>query len=96
MGKNTTKKLHLGKLEKVLFTDESQFEIHGNNRRVYARRRHGERFLNQCLKSTIKHGGRSIQGWGCFSFSGLGSSYRVKAKAFSKKSNIILSNKGMQ
>ena len=64
--------------KKVLFTDESQFAIHGNNRRLYVRRRHGERLLNQCLKSTIKHGGGNIQVWGCFSFSGVGSFYRIK------------------
>ena len=60
--------------KKVLFTDESQFVIHGNKRRLYVRRRHGERLLNQCLKSTIKHGGGNIQVWGCFSFSGVWSS----------------------
>ena len=80
--------------KKVLFIDESQFEIHGNNRRVYVRRRNGERFLNQCLKSTIKHGGGSIQVWGCFSFNGVGSFYRIKG--ILEKSNIILFYKGMQ
>ena len=76
--------------KKVLFTDESQFEIHGNNRRVYVRRRHGERFLNQCLKSTIRHGGGSIQVWGCFSFSGVGSLYRIKGILEKKQYHSIL------
>ena len=76
--------------KKLLFTDESQFEIHGNNRRVYVRRRHGERFLNQCLKSTIKHGGGSIQVWGCFSFNGVGSLYRIKGILEKKQYHSIL------
>ena len=89
MGKKV-QKLHRGKLEKVLFTDESQFEIHRNNRCVYVKRRHGERFLNQCLKSTTKHGGGSIQVWGCFSFSGVGSFYRIKGILEKKQYHSIL------
>ena len=54
----------------VLFVDESKFEIHGNNRRIYVRRRPGERLSSQCIKPTVKHGGGNIQVWGCFSCGG--------------------------
>uniref|UniRef100_A0A0E9WIF3 Transposase Tc1-like domain-containing protein n=1 Tax=Anguilla anguilla TaxID=7936 RepID=A0A0E9WIF3_ANGAN len=47
--------------KKVLFTDESKFEIYGSNRRVYVRRRTGERMIPQCIKLTVKHGGGNIQ-----------------------------------
>ena len=75
--------------KKVLFTDESQFVIHGNKRRLYVGRRHGERLLNQCLKSTIKHGGGNIQVWGCFSFSGVGGFYREKGILEKKQYSIL-------
>jgi transposase len=52
------------KWSKVLFTDESKFDLFGNNRRVYVRRMLGERFLNNCLTPTVKHGGGNIMVWG--------------------------------
>ncbi len=76
--------------KKVLFTNESKFEIHGNNRRVYVRRRRGERLSNQCLKSTVKHGGGNINVWGCFSFNGVGNLYRIKGNLEKKQYHSIL------
>ena len=32
--------------------------------------------LNECVKSKVKHGGGSIQVWGCFSYNGVGDLYR--------------------
>lgn len=51
---------------KVLWSDESKFELFGSNRRVYVRRRPGERFHDNCLVPTVKHGGGSVMVWGCF------------------------------
>ena len=56
--------------EKVLFADESKFEIFGNKWRIYVRRRKNEKFVSSCLKATVKHGGGNIQVWGCFSYNG--------------------------
>jgi gamma-glutamylcyclotransferase (GGCT)/AIG2-like uncharacterized protein YtfP len=52
------------KWNKVLFTDESKFELFGNKRRVIVRRMPGERFKKECLTPTVKHGGGSIMVWG--------------------------------
>jgi hypothetical protein len=63
--------------EKVLFTDESKFEIFAQNERRYISRRMGERFDEACLTPTVKHGGGSIQVWGCISVYGLGVLVRI-------------------
>ena len=54
---------------KVLFTDESKFELFGSKRRVFVRRLPGERFKKECLTPTVKHGGGSIMVWGGISTS---------------------------
>ena len=61
----------------VLFTDESKFELFGCNRRQYVRRRKGERYQPQCLVPTVKHGGGSLQVWGCLSSSGVGDLVKI-------------------
>ena len=45
---------------KVLWTGESKFEQFGNRRRVYVRRREGERYKNECLLPTVNHGGVAL------------------------------------
>lgn len=51
------------KWRKVLFTDETKFELFGTKRRLFVRRRPGERFAKECLTPTVKHGGGSIMVW---------------------------------
>lgn len=46
--------------------------------------------LNACLKSTVKHGGGSIQVWGCFSYNGVGDLYRIKDTLTKQKYHSIL------
>ena len=58
---------------KVLWTDESKFEIFGSSRRVFVRRQVGERMVPQCMTPTVKHGGGSVMIWGSFA----GSSRRL-------------------
>ena len=56
---------------KVLFSDESIFELIPR-RRVFVRRRKGEKYHPDCVVPTVKHGGGKIQVWGCMSASGVG------------------------
>lgn len=51
---------------RVLWTDESKFELFGSKRRVFVRRRVGEKFNMECITPTVKHGGGSVMVWGCF------------------------------
>ena len=74
----------------VFFVDESRFEIHGNNRRIYVRRRPGERLSSQCIKPIVKHGGGNIHVWSCFSFNGVGDLYRIKGNLDKKQYHSIL------
>lgn len=57
---------------KVMFSDESIFELIPG-RRAFVRRRKGEKFHYDCLVSTVKHGGCKVQVWGCLAASGVGS-----------------------
>ena len=56
---------------KMLFSDESIFELIPS-RRAFVRRREGERFNQDCLVPTIKYGGCKVQVWGCMTASGVG------------------------
>ncbi|GFW28595.1 transposable element Tc1 transposase [Trichonephila clavipes] len=55
--------------EKVIFSDESQFCISGNQSSAYVRRRTQEEFSPQCLKLTVKHPTK-VMVWGCMSYHG--------------------------
>ena len=68
---NTVKRLQCAKahknwkieqLNKVLWTDESKFEIFRSNRRVSVRQRVGQRVAIPCITPTVKHGGGSVGG----------------------------------
>lgn len=56
---------------KVLFSDESKFNLFGSDGIQYVRRRTGERLSENCIQRTVKHpAGQMI--WGCFSYYGVG------------------------
>jgi len=83
---NRLKRLHWGQTHinwtsddwsSVLWTDESKFQVFGQNRRVYVRRSAEEKMLPVCVVPTVKHGGGSINVWGCFSEAGLGDLVRI-------------------
>ena len=64
--------------KKVLWSDESKFEIFGGKRSVYVRRYDGERFKKECLVPTVKHGGGSVIVWGCFGGEKLGHLIKIE------------------
>ena len=65
---------------RVLYTDESKFEIFGTKRPQHVRRRIGEAYQPECLNPTIKHGGGSLQFWGCLSSSGVGVLIKIEGR----------------
>lgn len=58
--------------KKVVFSDESKFELRCCNRRKYVWRKQGECFKSTVITPTVKHGGGSVCVWGCFSANGVG------------------------
>jgi hypothetical protein len=52
--------------KKVLWTDESKFEVFGSQRRTFMRRRKNEKMLEECLTPSVKHGGGTVVAWVCF------------------------------
>lgn len=63
---------------KVLWTDESKFEIFGSKRKVFVRRLPTEKMIPACVVPTVKHGGGSIMVWGSFSGQGVGDLFQVE------------------
>lgn len=63
--------------KRVLWSDESTFQLFPNQRETVWRKKH-ERYLQQCLSPTVKHGGGKVMVWGCISASGVGSLIRVE------------------
>ena len=57
---------------KVVWSDESRFQLFRNDGRPFVRRRRGEEHLEECVQPTVKHGGGSIMVWGCMSEAGVG------------------------
>ena len=74
----------------VLWSDESSVELFDCRRRVYVRRRQGERFREECLVPSVKFGGGKLMIWGCFSGTGLGEICRVEGTVDQKKYQAIL------
>ena len=58
---------------RVLWSDESTFELWRTKGRVWVRRRPGERFSEECIVPTVKNGGGKIMVWGTMARSGVGS-----------------------
>ena len=65
---------------RVLWSDESKFEIFGNKCRSFVHRLVGERMLEQCTMQTIKHGGGNIMVFGCFGCGQVGSIAKIDRK----------------
>jgi hypothetical protein len=52
----------------------------GSDGRIYCGRRVGEEFLPENVSKMVKHGGGSIQVWGCLSYQGPERLYRVEGR----------------
>ena len=78
------------KWSKVLFTDESKFDLFGSNRRTFVRRLANERYKKECLTPTVKHSGGNIMVWGGISTKGVTQLKRVEGIMDKKMYHSIL------
>ncbi|GFU65241.1 transposable element Tcb1 transposase [Trichonephila clavipes] len=78
--------------EKVIFRDESQFCISGNQSSAYVRRHTQEEFSPQCLKPTVKYPTK-VMVWGCMSSHGVGRLHIVSRTVKAMDYIEILQNK---
>lgn len=58
--------------EKVIFSDESKFNVWGSDGRKLVWRKKGDALNKENLIPTVKHGGGSVMVWGCMSACGVG------------------------
>ena len=49
---------------KVIWSDESKFDLFGSDGRYYMRRRVGEEYLAECVQQTVKFG--LVMVWGVY------------------------------
>lgn len=66
--------------KKVVFSDESKFNLFGSDGAVKVRRPKSERLNKKYTVPTVKHGGGSVLVWGCFSGFGIGPLHRIRGK----------------
>ena len=53
---------------KIIFSDESKFNLYKSDGRTYVRRSSSEALNPCCIQQTVKHGGGSGMVWGAFTF----------------------------
>ena len=58
--------------DRVLWTDDSNFNLFGSDRRVMVWQTPQKTFDPTRTVPTVKHGGRNVKCWGCISSSGVG------------------------
>lgn len=64
----------------VVWSDESKFNVFGNDGRPYVRRPPLTELSPRYTKKTVKHGGSSVMVWGCFNASGVGPIVKIDGK----------------
>ena len=58
---------------KLVWSDDSKFNLFGSDRKVMVWRSDKEEFGSECIIPTIKYGGGNDKCWSCFSSSGVSS-----------------------
>ena len=53
---------------KIVFSDESKFNLYKSDGRTYVQRSMGEALDPKCMQQTVKHGGGNVMVWGAFTF----------------------------
>ena len=76
--------------KKVIFSDESKFNLFGSDGLQYCWRKRGEALDPRYTKKQVKHGGGKVMVWGCISVQGVGQLFKIDGKMDSNKYISIL------
>jgi transposase len=76
--------------KRIIFSDESKFNVFGSDGRQYCWRREGEALRDQHVQPTIKHGGGNIMIWSCITWDGVGYMCAIEEKMNAKVYQDIL------
>lgn len=82
--------------KKVLWSDETKFELFGNNAKRYVWRKSNTAHHPEHTIPTVKHGGGSIMVWACFSSAGTGKMVKIDGKMDGAKYRTILEENLME
>jgi hypothetical protein len=63
--------------KRVVWSDESKFQLFGSESRQYCWKKPGEPLQDAHVQPTVKHGGGNIMVWGCFTSHGVGFLCRI-------------------
>ena len=78
--------------KRVLWSDESKFNLFGTDGKVMVWRAPKEEFQPACTVPTVKHGGGNVKVWGCFAWNGVGNLAFIDGNMTGYMYNGILEN----
>jgi hypothetical protein len=78
--------------EKVVFSDESRFNLFGTDGVKYIRRPRNSRYMPKYMEPAVKHAGGNVMVWGCFSANGTGTPHRIQGRMDSLTYRDIINN----
>lgn len=80
----------IGDWRKVIFSDESKFNLFGSDGLQYCWRKKGQALDPRYTKKQVKHGGGKVMVWGCVTADGVGQLCRIDGRMDSNKYISIL------
>jgi hypothetical protein len=80
--------------KKIIFSDESKFNLIGSDGRQWVWRHNGEALDPRYTKKTVKYGGGSVMVWGCITAYGVGRLIRIH-RTMNKKKYVKVLREGL-